>query len=284
MITNIIESQEIILSDAQLKMIKSGWGDDAVEKSTVMKIVYLSDGLQVEGYIALPKIHSETNAKFPCIIWNRGGAEKRGSIDSFQARGVFGQMAAWGYVVLASNYRGAIEGNEEFGGAELNDILSLIAIAEKLPQVDNDNWGIEGWSRGGMMMFLTLMKDSRFKCAITSAPISNIVKLYSESPRIRELVSNLIPTDNLTHELSNRNIITQTPKLPKDIHYLIMHGTCDDIIPVNDSIKLVEKLLAEDFNLKLILFDGDDHFLKANKNNVDQERKQWYDKFLKTRN
>ena len=62
----IIERQKLNLTESQSKLIKSGWGKDAVEKVTTEKISYKSDGLKVNGYIAYPKASSK---KYPCIIW-----------------------------------------------------------------------------------------------------------------------------------------------------------------------------------------------------------------------
>ena len=98
----IIERNKIELTDSQSSMINSGWGEGIINNTIVNKITYLSDGLKVKGYVAYPE---KTSKKYPCIIWNRGGIGDRGVIDSFTARGLFGQLASWGYVVFASQYR-----------------------------------------------------------------------------------------------------------------------------------------------------------------------------------
>src|SRR3990172_5538156 len=95
----ILEREVIELNNSQKRMIESGWGADIMSSTVVEKITYLSDGLKVKGYIAYPVNQSK---KYPCIIWNRGGIANKGAIDSFTARGLFGQIASWGYVVLAS--------------------------------------------------------------------------------------------------------------------------------------------------------------------------------------
>ena len=145
----ILERKEVELTDRQLKLVESGWGPEAVENSVVEKITYNSDGLKVKGYIAYP---SDNSRKYPCVIWCRGGIGNAGVIDLFNARGIFGQLAGWGYTVLASQYRGndGGEGKDEFGGDDLNDVLNLINAAEELPSADTGTWGIEGWSRGGI--------------------------------------------------------------------------------------------------------------------------------------
>ena len=74
----IVEKNELDLTSSQLKMVRSGWGEDSVDKTVVEKITYNSDGLKVKGYIAYPK---DTSRKYPCIIWNRGGIGNAGVIE-----------------------------------------------------------------------------------------------------------------------------------------------------------------------------------------------------------
>ncbi len=189
----IIERNKIELTDSQNSMINSGWGEGIIKNTIVEKITYLSDGLKVKGYVAYP---GDTSKKYPCIIWNRGGIGNRGVIDSFTARGLFGQLASWGYVVFASQYRGndGGEGKDEFGGDDLNDVLNLTPLAKEFEFADDDRWGIEGWSRGGMMTYLALTKNNHpaypaanFKCAIITGGIANLRCNSDESPFMRRL-------------------------------------------------------------------------------------------------
>ena len=157
--SKFIDRDKIELNETQNKMLISGWGKDVYENTTVEKITYLSDGLKVKGYLAYPRLpklqrrqaKENEGKKFPCIIWNRGGYENKGAIDQFSARGMFGLMASWGYVVLESQYRGnaGSEGKEELGGNDVNDILNLIPLADELPFADTTKWGIEGWTAAG---------------------------------------------------------------------------------------------------------------------------------------
>ena len=168
-----------------MKMALSGWGNEAIEKSVVEKISYLSDGLKVKGYLAYPA--GQTSKKYPCVIWNRGGYKNNGAIDHFTARGIFGQIASWGYVVFASQYRGNVggEGTEEMGGADINDILNLKPLADELEFADASGWGMIGWSRGGMMTFLALLKDPAFKCAVVNGAISDMKGYASSSESLK---------------------------------------------------------------------------------------------------
>lgn len=174
--SKIILRNKISLSSIQQKMIASGWGENVIESTVVESITYISDGLKINGYIAYPKNQEK---KYPCIIWCRGGIGNAGAIDEFNARGIFGQIASWGYVVFASQYRGnaGSEGTDEFGGDDINDVLDLIPLADEIECADNTIWGIEGWSRGGMMTYLTLIRTDIFKAAITIGGIANFRNL-----------------------------------------------------------------------------------------------------------
>ena len=131
----ILEREVIELNNSQKRMIESGWGADIMSSTVVEKITYLSDGLKVKGYIAYPVNQSK---KYPCIIWNRGGIANKGAIDSFTARGLFGQIASWGYVVLASQYRGNAggEGKDEFGGEDVNDVINLGSTVNSVKMIN----------------------------------------------------------------------------------------------------------------------------------------------------
>jgi len=280
MASKFLERTEIKLNDSQTKMLIGGWGKEVYENSIVEKIAYFSDGLKVKGYLAYPK--NSNNKKFPCIIWNRGGYENKGAIDRFTARGIFGQIASWGYVVLASQYRGndGGEGKDEIGGADVNDILNLIPLAEEIPFTDKDKWGIEGWSRGGMMAYLTLVNNNNFKCAVLVGAISNF-KDYVESSDNRNLIyKKIIGEKDFKKKLEERTIINFADKLPK-IPYLLIHGGNDETIPTLQTIKIAKKFYELGFTHHLVILEDGDHFLKKHKKEVDEMRRNWFEKYLR---
>ncbi len=283
MTSRIIERAVITLDESQKKMVASGWGKGAIENAVVEKITYLSDGLKVKGYIAYPKKESE---KYPCIIWNRGGLGELGVIDSFNAQGIFGLIASWGYVVFASQYRGndGSDGREEFGGNDLNDVLNLMPLAEEIPGADASRWGVEGWSRGGLMTYLLLMKTDIFKAAVTVGGVSNLHCEKKQSKFIEQLVKRTF--GNLSDEqkerfCNERSVINFAEKITAKTPLLIVHGTADDRVPVEDSIELSRILLKNRTNLKLLLFEEGTHFLRDHKEELNRVRKDWFDKFLK---
>lgn len=281
MSSKIIDRKRIDLGEIQLKMIASGWGNDCVENSVVEKITYLSDDLKVNGYLAYPK---DTSKKYPCVIWCRGGYGNAGAIDEFNARGIFGQIASWGYVVFSSQYRGSAgsEGKDEFGGADLNDIINIIPAAEELEFAETELWGIEGWSRGGMMTYLTLTRSNIFKCAIISGGIANLGCNANESSFMHHLYERVVGRneEQIKKLCNERSIVNFPEKLSPTAPILILHGNNDTRVLPHDSLDLAAKLLDLKFPFRLILFEGGDHFLKGHRKEVDQYRKEWFTKFL----
>ena len=281
--SKILSREEINLTESQIKMVISGWGKATYENSKVEKITYISDTLKIKGYLAYP-VNNE-NKKFPCIIWNRGGFQEKGAIDKFTARGIFGQLAGWGYIVFASQYRGNAggEGKEYFGGEDVNDILNLMAAADEIPCADTGKWGIEGWSRGGMMTLLTLLKGSDFnakiRCAVLSGAITNL-KSYLEHDAERKKAYQNLFGKNFDEEINHRTIIDKVDKLPK-IPYLLMHGGKDNTVPPFQTLDLSKRFFETGILHKLIIFENGDHFLKNYRTEVDRQRQNWFDRYLK---
>jgi dipeptidyl aminopeptidase/acylaminoacyl peptidase len=111
-------------------------------KIEINAVTYLSDGLKVKGYLLLPK----TGENLPCVIYNRGGNREFGAFTDSHAAVRLGRIASWGYVVVASQYRGNAggEGKEEFGGQDVNDVLNLLPLLGSVPRTDVRRVGMYG--------------------------------------------------------------------------------------------------------------------------------------------
>jgi dipeptidyl aminopeptidase/acylaminoacyl peptidase len=278
----ILNREIIELRNSQYRMIESGWGKETVENSIVEKITYLSDGLRVKGYIAYPGNPTE---EYPCVIWNRGGFGDKGAIDTFTAKGIFGQLASWGYVVFASQYRGNAggEGKDEFGGGDLNDVLNLIPLAEEIDFANIEKWGIEGWSRGGMMTYLVLTKNHNLKCAVVSGGIANLRCSSDESPFMRKLFEATMGKyagEAFKKKCESRSIVNFPEKLSKKTPMLILHGTEDNRVLPHDSLDISYHLLKLKIPFRLVMLEGGDHFMRKHRKEVDGMRKMWYEKYL----
>lgn len=273
----ILSEKEIQLSDKQIKFAESGWGSEVVNDTIVKKIVYESDDLKVNGFLAHPK---DTEQKYPLIIWNRGGHRKNGRIDDFLARGIFGEIASWGYVVLASQYRE----KDEFGGKDVNDVLNLFPVAESVSFCDTGKTGMEGWSRGGMMAYITLTMTERIKCAVI---ISGLADLFSEQNRsglvkVYEKHFGSEDENEFIERKKKRSAVYFADKINKDAKILLIHGTSDKKVSHQDSVDMYEKLKENGIDCELKLFKDGDHYLKKHRKEIAELKRSWFDRFLKS--
>ena len=87
-----------------------------------------------------------------------------------------------GFVVIAPEYRGSIGYGKAFydaidyGGAEVQDVTgAAAALAAKYPQVDPARIGIIGWSHGGMITLLSILRSpAAFRAAAAIVPVTNL--------------------------------------------------------------------------------------------------------------
>lgn len=274
---SLIKSKDKVkLSRGNLDFISSGWGKVAAE-AEVYKITYDSDGRTVDAYLAHPP---DISQKYPLIFWNRGGNRESGYIDEFLAKGMFGEIASWGYVVLASQYRE----DEEFGGEDVNDILNLFPLAEELEFCDASKAGMEGWSRGGMMAYKVLTKSGRFKCAVIISGMADVVRNTKGRNDLKKIYPELLGDlndDEIDKLKEERSAVNFYKEINKDTAILLVHGTADDRVSHKDSEDMYERLKKEGYNVELKLIEGGDHYLRKNRKEVIELRREWFAKYLK---
>jgi dipeptidyl aminopeptidase/acylaminoacyl peptidase len=272
----LLRSQKnITLPDNEKTLIKNGWGDAVLSTVDLQKLSYSSDGYIVEGYAAFPV---NRDVKYPLIIWNRGGDEMSGKLDDFLAWGILGEIASWGYIVLASQYRD----KDQFGGDELNDIMNIMKIGMKFEEFDGENVGVEGWSRGGMMTYQMLAKINFLKCAVIVAGLSNIQRNIGKNEILNKKV-NLLKSDRKMEEYAaERSAVNFFDKISMDIPLILIHGTHDRKVSYEDSEEMYGLLKQRGkSNVELILIKGGDHYFRKDRKYVTEIRKRIFDKYLK---
>lgn len=280
----IIEKTPFILEKSMVQWLASRDSSLAndIAKVEFHRIVYLSDGLKVTGYMAEPK----AKGNYPCIISNRGGNRDFGAWDTISIAYFLGRMATWNYVVVATQYRGVDggEGMEEFGGKDLHDVLNLIPVLSQCANADTSRIGIEGASRGGMMTYLALKESSRFKAAVVTSGMADAFKTIESRPDMEtEVYAQLIPeyTTKKEEALKARSAVHWAEKMCKTTPLLIMHGSSDWRVQAGEAIELVEKLHACKHPVRFILYEGADHSIREFKQENFAETKRHFDHYLR---
>ena len=243
-------------------------------------ITYESDGLQIGGLMVTPK----KSGKYPCIVYNRGGNRNFGSLKVSTAVSRMGRLASEGYVVLASNYRGAgrSEGNDEFGGKDVNDVLNLMEVFENIESADPERIGMFGWSRGGMMTYIALTKSEKIDVAVVGGARSNLT-IIDRPGMETNVYSECIPdyANNKEDELKKRSAIFWVDKFPKDVPILLLHGNADWRVKSTNSLQLALEFEKHRIPYRLKIYEGADHSISEFRDDVNEEALQWLDKYLK---
>lgn len=256
------------------------------DEAKVERLTYVSDGLRIKGYVAMPK----KAGVYPILLWNRGGYKDRGALDDMTAWMILGSTAAWGYVVLATQYRGNRdgEGQPDWGGRDVDDALNMLEVARNLPECDLNRVAIEGASRGGMTTYRALLKDDRFRCAIVHAGLSDLIAIRERSENFRMLTDKI--TEGMTEQERRAKIESLSAfyfaeQLPRTVPVLLLHGTTDDTVPVDQTTRLAEQFDKYGIPYQLELIEGGGHVALKDGSyaRIDELRKAWLEKYLALR-
>lgn len=241
----------------------------------ISAITYASDGLTITGLEVLPTLTA--GEKIPLMIYCRGGSGDYGMLSAGQVTALMAPFATRMRVgVLASNYRGngGSEGREEFGGADVHDVLNLLELGKQQPWWDGKNIFMLGWSRGGMMTYLALKHGAVVNAAAVGAGVADLVDGASFRPAMEEKVyKRYIPEFATRGEeaLRERSATCWPEALTAPL--LIMHGDADDKVPVWQARALAQQLSALDKPVRYVEYAGGNHALK-------QHWKQWVDEVV----
>jgi len=269
----------MIYDDAAKGILKKRFS--YIDNIEVYKITYLSDDLKVNGLLVKPK----SIGNYPVIIFNRGGNREYGKLTIGAGLTILGLIASRGYVVLASQYRGnsGSEGNEEFGGADVDDVINLIDVAGEIEEADTGKIGMFGISRGGMETYLALTRTHKVKAAATIGGLSDLFSFINDRPALEESVlAQLIP-DYPMHkeeELTKRSAVRWAEKFPKNVPLLLVQGTADWRVNPNQSLALAKQFNKYKIPYRLIMFEGSDHGISEHREEVMQQVNNWFHRFL----
>lgn len=248
----------------------------------IYSITYLSDGLKVNGLLVKPKKKGD----YPCIIYNRGGNRNFGSLVIAHGAITLGQIAKEGYVVIASQYRGNAggEGQEEFGGKDVNDITILPEVLKEIPSANTSKIGMYGWSRGGMMTYIALTQTEKIKAAVVGGAVSDNFQTIADRPEMEKgVLAELIPDydKNKQAELEKRSAVKWVDRFPKDVPILMLHGNADWRVKPEQSLNMALQFEKYRIPYRLVMFEGGDHGISEFKNEVNDLVLHWFDRYLK---
>jgi dipeptidyl-peptidase-4 len=209
--------------------------------------------------------HFDVQRRYPVINTVYGGPTVQTVLRTMGPFLLSQWMADQGFIVVAIDNRGtpgrgrswerAIYRN--FGAIPINDQASALkALGEKMPELDLTRVGIRGWSFGGYMAALgVLRRPDVFHAAVAGAPVTDWED-YDTHYTERYLG---LPKDNPAG-YKNSSLLPLAPKLSRPL--LLIHGTADDNVYFVHSLKLADALIRADKHFEVLPLAGMTHAIR----------------------
>jgi len=220
------------------------------------------DNTQLNGWMLKPK-NFNPERKYPVLAYLYGGPGSQQVIDHYIGMNYwwFQLLAQNGYIVTCVDNRGTGARGEDFrkvtylklGHYETIDQIEAAKYYQSLPFVDPSRIGIFGWSYGGYMSSLCLLKGAdTFKAAIAVAPVTNwkwydsiyterYMQTYAENPEGYDDNSPI----NFTNLLKG--------------NYLLIHGMADDNVHFQNTVEMTNALIENNKQFETYFYPNRNH-------------------------
>jgi dipeptidyl-peptidase-4 len=221
------------------------------------------DGTTLYGRLLLPP-ESTVSGKIPVIVNVYGGPAgqtvRKGVPDPFDEI-----LSRKGFAIFSVDNRGTPGRDRkfqtairhEFGAIELKDQLTALdQLLAQYPQLDKDRIGIWGWSNGGSMTLYAMTHSDRFKAGVAVAPVTNQANYDSI---YTERYMGLLKDDKAGYEQSD--ITRSADKLHGAL--LLVHGTSDDNVHFQNSMQMINALIAAGKPFRLMIYPNKTHSISG---------------------
>ena len=170
------------------------------------KVTYRSSvgDMDIPAYLFQP-LQRRGDRGHAAMIWVHGDVHGNWGINMFP---FVKDAVERGYVVICPEYRGSTGYGEahhmaiDYGGYEIDDVISAVDYLKTLSYVDQDRIGIMGWSHGGYIALFSVFRDKHpFKAAAAMVPVTNLVfRLGYKGPNYQRSFSTQKRIQGLPHE------------------------------------------------------------------------------------
>jgi dipeptidyl aminopeptidase/acylaminoacyl peptidase len=254
------------------------------------------DGRKVEGLLITPSGEKPASG-WPLILTVHGGPEAHYSDGWLTAYSMAGQFGAGdGYAVFYPNYRGstgrgvafAKEHQNDYAGAEFNDLVDGVKALASTGTIDVDRVGITGGSYGGYApMWGATALSEHFAASVAFVGISNQISKFgtSDIPNEMHLVHSLKwpwdDNDNHWMELLRRSPLFHVGQSTTPT--LIMHGEEDTRVHPSQSMELYRSMkVRTDTPVRLVFYPGEGHGNRKAAAQMDYAHRlmRWMDTYL----
>ncbi len=225
------------------------------------------DTMHISGYdlnmYTIKPVDFDPNKEYPVLLYQYSGPGSQSVSDSWIGANDYWHMllAQNGYIVVCvdgrgTGYKGAAfkkMTQKELGKYE---VIDQIRVAEKLAEesyIDADRIGIWGWSYGGFMSSNAIFQaPDVFSTAIAVAPVTSW-RFYDTIYTERYMQT---PQENPSG-YDNNSPLTHAANLKGNL--LLVHGTADDNVHVDNTMKLIEALIQKNKDFDWLIYPDKNH-------------------------
>jgi dipeptidyl aminopeptidase/acylaminoacyl peptidase len=248
------------------------------------------DGTRVQGFLTPPLVR-EPGRKYPVIVNIHGGPHGQQGPAFVHKSQVY---AGEGYAVVMVNFRGSSGYGQKFSdgtindqnGSEFKDVnAGLDYILAKTPYLDAANVGVEGGSYGGQLTNWAITQTTRFKSAVPSASISNLVShaylIWAQDYPAVEWGGRHPWQDNMASTLWERSALAHVAKVRTPTMFI--HGELDQDVPIQEAEQMYIALKQVGVEAMLVRYPREGHGLREPAHVVDAlvRSLSWHGRFLK---
>ncbi len=222
------------------------------------------NGEDLNMYMIKPHDFDE-NKKYPVLMYQYSGPGSQSVANTyFSTNDYWYQLLAnQGYIVVTVDGRGTgFKGaqfkkvtQKELGKYELEDQIAAAKLLGERDYIDENRIGIWGWSFGGYMSSNAIFRAGDvFNLAIAVAPVTSW-RFYDTIYTERYMTT---PQENPTGYDEN-SPITHVSKFDDTNHFLLIHGSADDNVHVQNTMQLIEALVQENKQFDWRIYPDKNH-------------------------
>jgi dipeptidyl-peptidase-4 len=212
------------------------------------------DGQQAQNTVIVRPRNFDPKKKYPVIVDVYGGPGHLHVVKAMRNWLLPQWLADQGFIVVAIDNRGTPGRDDrwekelyrKFGSVPLSDQVDVLQdLGRRHPEMDMERVGIVGWSFGGYMSALAVLRrPDVFKAAVAGAPVTD---WEDYDTHYTERYMGLLPENRRDYDDSS--LLPLASKLERPL--LLVHGTADDNVYFRHTLRLTDALFraGKDFEV-----------------------------------